>query len=88
MREIDEDRQRNREQFPFAAQMLDVLNAGGLAAKIVYAENAQGETIGKRDPGPWIDGDLIVRAADWNARVYGKDELQRARVKRLRKEAA
>lgn len=22
---------------------------------IVYAENAQGETVGKRDPGPWCE---------------------------------
>ena len=49
------ERQRNREQFPLAAEMLDALNAGGLAARIVYAENAQGETIGTRDPGPWAD---------------------------------
>lgn len=81
------ERQRNREQFSFAAEMLDALNAGGITAKIIYAENAQGEKVGKRDEGPWIDGELIVRAAGWNARVYGKDEPQRDRVKRLRKEA-
>lgn len=49
------DRQRNREQFPFAAEMLDALNAGGITATVVYAENAQGEKMGKRDTGPWCE---------------------------------
>lgn len=46
-------REANRTRFPLAAQMLDGLEAGGITAQVVYAENAQGETIGKRDPGPW-----------------------------------
>ena len=52
---LADERQRNRARFQFAAEMLDALNAGGITAKIVYAENASGETIGKRDPGPWAD---------------------------------
>lgn len=45
----------NRARFPFAAEMLDALEAGGIRATVMYAENAQGETIGKRDPGPWAE---------------------------------
>jgi len=94
MREIDEDRQRNRKRFPTAPDALAWANEhfpcapGTRGHSIPYAENAAGETIGKRDPGPWTDGDMIVRIAEWNARVYGNDEPQRDRVKRLRKEAA
>ena len=62
---------RNRERFPFAAEMLDVLKAGGIDARIVHAENATGEMIGKRDVGPWIDGAEMVRAADAHARWFG-----------------
>jgi hypothetical protein len=51
----DVERERNRARFPFAAEMLDVLNAAGFDARITYAENAQGESIGKRDPGPWCE---------------------------------
>ena len=51
----DEDRRRNRERFPLAAEMQDVLKACGISAQVVYAENAAGETVGKRDPGPWAD---------------------------------
>lgn len=49
----DQAKAENRTRFPLAAQMLDGLEAGGITAQVVYAENAQGETIGKRDPGPW-----------------------------------
>lgn len=45
----------NRKRFPFAAEMLDAFKAGGITATVVYAENAQGETIGKRDAGPWCE---------------------------------
>lgn len=55
VRTADVRRQRNRERFPFATEMLDMLKAGGIDARIVYAENAEGETIGKRDPGPWAE---------------------------------
>ena len=71
VRAADAQRQRNRERFPFAAEMLDALKAGGIDARIVYAENATGETIGKRDAGPWIDGAEMVRAADAHARWFG-----------------
>lgn len=46
---------RNRERFPFAAEMLDALKAGGIDARIVYAENMKGESVGKRDEGPWAE---------------------------------
>lgn len=46
---------RNRERFHFAAEMLDALKAGGIDARIVYAENAHGESVGKRDQGPWAE---------------------------------
>ena len=49
------ERERNRERFPLAAEMQDMLKAGGISAHVVYAENAAGETIGNRDPGPWAD---------------------------------
>lgn len=51
----DEARERNRARFPLAAEMLDVLEAGGITATVVYAENAQGEKVGRRDPGPWCE---------------------------------
>ena len=62
---------RNRERFPFAAEMLDALKAGGIDARIVYAENATGETIGKRDVGPFADGIAMVRAMDAHRRWFG-----------------
>jgi hypothetical protein len=43
---------------------------------ITHADNAAGETIGKRDPGPWIDWTLIERAKRWNDRVYGRGEVK------------
>ena len=52
---LADERKRNRERFPFAAEMLDALNAGGIDARIVYAENADGESVGKRDQGPWAE---------------------------------
>lgn len=51
----DEARERNRAHFPLAAQMLDALEAGGITGQVVYAENAQGEQVGKRDAGPWCE---------------------------------
>ena len=63
---------RNRERFPFAAEMLDALKAGGIDARIVYAENfATGETIGERDVGPFVDGIAMVRAMDAHRRWFG-----------------
>lgn len=73
---LADERTRNRERFPFAAEMLDALKAGGIDARIVYAENAAGEMIGKRDEGPWIDWTLIERAKRWNDRVYGRGEVK------------
>lgn len=49
----DQTKADNRARFPFAAQMLDALEKGGIAAQVVWVENAKGETIGKRDAGPW-----------------------------------
>ena len=73
---LADERESNRARFPFAAEMLDVLKAGGIGARIVYAENAAGEMIGKRDEGPWIDWTLIERAKRWNDRVYGRGEVK------------
>lgn len=52
---LRDERERNRERFPFAAEMLDALKAGGIDARIVYAENMKGESVGKRDQGPWAE---------------------------------
>lgn len=71
-----DERTRNRARFPFAAEMLDVLKAGGIDGRIVYADNAAGETIGKRDEGPFFDWTLIERAKRWNDRVYGRGEVK------------
>lgn len=49
----DQAKADNRARFPIAAEWLDVLAAGGITAQVVYAENAQGERVGKRDAGPW-----------------------------------
>lgn len=51
----DQAKADNRARFPLAAQMLDALEAGGITAQVVYAENAQGERVGKRDAGPWSE---------------------------------
>jgi hypothetical protein len=50
---LTETAKANRARFPFAAEMLDALEAGGITAQVVYAENANGERVGKRDAGPW-----------------------------------
>lgn len=70
------ERESNRARFPFAAEMLDVLKAGGIGARIVYADNAAAETIGKRDEGPFFDWTLIERAKRWNDRVCGRGEVK------------
>lgn len=49
------ERKGNRERFPTGAELKDLFAAHGMNGRIVYAENARGETIGKRDPGPWAD---------------------------------
>lgn len=90
------ERERNRVEasahgMGWVGDAVDLLRANGFpSASVAFMDDGNGWTRGKRDPGPWIDGDLIVRAADWNARVYGTeaDEPQRDRTKRLRKVAA
>lgn len=62
----------NRARFPSAAELADMIRAAGMNGSITYAENDKGETIGKRDPGPWVNGDVVIAIADWNARVYGR----------------
>jgi len=87
-------RERNRAEadahgMGWVGDAVDLLRANGFqAASVAFMDDGDGWTRGKRDEGPWVDGELIVRAAGWNARVYGKDEAQRGRVKRLRKDAA
>jgi hypothetical protein len=51
----DQAKADNRARFQLAAEWLDVLAKAGIPATVMYAENAQGETIGKRDPGPFAD---------------------------------
>ena len=51
----DQAKADNRARFPFAAEWLDALEAGGVPATVVYAENVQGERVGKRDEGPWCE---------------------------------
>jgi len=48
-------REANRARFTLAAEMLDALEKGGITAQVVYAENAAGESVGKRDAGPWCE---------------------------------
>lgn len=59
-------REQNRRDFPDAAALLDLVRTMNPTARIVYAENEQGKTVGKRDPGPWISGESIVRADDFS----------------------
>lgn len=71
-KKLSETAQANRDRFPLAAQMLDALKAGGIDAKVMYAENAAGETIGNRDDSPIVDWTLIARIKAWNDRVFGR----------------
>jgi len=57
----DEARERNRARFPLAAEMLDALEAAGIPATVMYAENAQGEKVGRRDPGPFAEVSMAGR---------------------------
>ncbi len=58
------ERAANRLQFPAAAELIDMIRAGGLDGRIVYATNDEGETWGARDPGPWIDMALVAKARE------------------------
>jgi hypothetical protein len=61
---LSETAKANRAKFTTAAELLEWANvnfAGG-GHKITYAENAQGETIGKRDAGPWAEARMN---GDW-----------------------
>lgn len=51
----DQAKADNRARFTLAAEWRDALEKGGIAAQVVYAENAQGERVGKRDDGPWCE---------------------------------
>jgi hypothetical protein len=52
---MSETAQANRARFPLAAEWLDVLAAAGIPATVVHATNERGETIGKRDAGPFSE---------------------------------
>lgn len=71
-KKLSETARANRARFPLAAEWLDALKAGGITATVVYAENAAGETIGKRDASPVVDWTLIERIKRWNDRVFGR----------------
>lgn len=73
---LRDERERNRERFPFAAEMLDVLKAGGVGARIVYADNAAAETIGKRDEGQFVDGIAMAHHAAELARWFGNRDMK------------
>lgn len=63
-------RERNRAKFSAGAELKDLFASMG--GQIVHAENfATGETIGERDPGPWVDGIEWVRAMDAHRRWFG-----------------
>lgn len=66
----------NRARFTAAAALKDLFAAQDIDGAIVYADNVAGETIGKRDAGPFVDWTLIERAKRWNDRVYGRGEVQ------------
>jgi len=61
MHNRDEQSKHNAARFPIGPTALAWANAsfpcsrGTRGHAVVYAENAQGETIGTRDPGPWAD---------------------------------
>jgi hypothetical protein len=58
----DQAKADNRARFQHAAEWLDVLAKAGIPATVVYAENARGETIGKRDAGPFAE---VRMNGDW-----------------------
>lgn len=57
----DQAREANRARFLAGAELLALFDDGmpcraeTRGHTITYAENAQGETVGKRDAGPWAD---------------------------------
>jgi hypothetical protein len=59
----DQAKSDNRARFQDSARDLDFLRANGFPnASIAWAQNAQGETIGKRDAGPWAEARMN---GDW-----------------------
>ena len=60
-RKLDAQRKRNNETFPAGRELKALFDAGMPCSPgtrghtIVRADNVQGETIGKRDSGPWAD---------------------------------
>jgi len=79
---LADERESNAARFPIGPEALAWANehfpcaAGTRGHAVVFASNAAGETIGKRDPGPWVDWTLIERAKRWNDRVYGREAVQ------------
>lgn len=63
-------RAQNRIDFPETAAMVDALRAGGISCKVVYAK--EGNNVVGREPrgDAFVDGKLIVAAAEWNRSVY------------------
>jgi hypothetical protein len=61
---LSETAKANRARFTTGAELLEWANAHfeGGGHKITYAENAQGETIGKRDAGPFAE---VRMNGDW-----------------------
>lgn len=55
------EREEHRSKFPTAAELIDLLRAGGIEGRIIYAENAQGDTFG-RHPDSGVDWAHIRRA--------------------------
>ena len=54
------------------AEWVDALRSGGFEhAAPVYIEAQDGWTVGKRDPGPWVDGIAMVRAVDAHRKWFG-----------------
>ena len=76
------ERESNRARYPIGPEAKawadrHFPNRDGVCGNaVVWAINAAGETIGKRDEGPFFDWTLIERAKRWNDRVYGRGEVK------------
>lgn len=69
-------RDRNRAKFSAGAELKDLFAAQGMDGAIVYAENAAGETIGKRDEGQFVDGIAMAHHAAELAHWFGKASMK------------
>lgn len=66
---------RNREDFPFASELMDSLSE--FSPKLKYAAQ-DGRSIGKQDETGWVNVDEIIAMDDHNKRVKAR-QLKRDR---------